>query len=170
MKIEELELVSIDFINLLKLKFLILLAHQLIKLWYNNYLTNLCIYNMKLVKKPMASKTPKNSYHITILYSHGDADSESSQVHKLNNKSEEQIIKFITRFNEVAKAIDDHRSYDVKLPDYIDQSTVQVEDMEIVLELDHHYSNGDEYYAEMEIDKFVYYDDNGKAFKVEIQE
>ena len=125
---------------------------------------------MKLVKRPIANKAPKNSYHITVRYSHGDADSETSYTHKLNDKTEDEIIKFITQFNELSQAIDDHRSYNSKLPTYIVDSRVKIDDMYLHLEYDHHYSHGDEYYAGMSIEKFIYYDDNGNAFKVEVQD
>lgn len=125
---------------------------------------------MKLVKRPMQTKAPKNSYHITVRYSHGDADSQSSHTHKLDNKTEEQIIKFISQFNEVAQAIEDNRSYNSKLPDYIVDSRVKIEDMYLNLEYDQHYSHGDEYYAGMSIEKFIYYDEKGNPFKVEVQQ
>lgn len=125
---------------------------------------------MKLVKTPLKSDNPKDTYLVKVGYEHGDGDSNNDITYKFKGKTEEQMIKYLTKFKEVEQDIENHRCYGIDLPDYIIDARVKIEDkFYIDLEQDNYAKmSTSNYYASMILEEVIYYDHNGQAFKVEM--
>lgn len=127
---------------------------------------------MHFTKTEVKEKPLKNCFEITFGYEHGDADADTSSTEFFYNKTEEQMLNYCKKFNEVAKAIDHANSYGEEMPKEFRSSEILVGDgMYINLEYDLYGKlSGASARANMWINKIYYYDSEGKKFEYDFVE
>jgi hypothetical protein len=117
---------------------------------------------MKLTYTKVERVAPTACYIINIKYEHGDADSYTYNDVKLQNVSEEQLIRYLNRFADIQVSIGDHNDYGTPYNEELD-AEIQFEGFPLPLEHDIHYDNN---FAGMSIDSISYFDDSAVEFKV----
>lgn len=120
---------------------------------------------MPLVYTKTRAKARRNLFVVTFSFEHGDADQRTS--HDMDVAlSKEEFVHYLDKVKDISRQIDDARSSGSSLPgDFED--TAKYKGVWISVELDcfarESMSN---YYAAMEVESIVYFDENGEKFEV----
>lgn len=123
------------------------------------YHTDMTTYT-KLVKK--AAYTKRNLFTVTYNFSHGDADSTSTQEEDYA-MTDDQMIAFVNEFNRYAKVISDYNSgYSSDAPD----TELEFGGHSLPFEWDVIHQDN---LAVPSIDEIIYHDDSGNRMRVQMQ-
>ena len=126
---------------------------------------------MHFTKTEINEKPLKNCYQVIFSYGHGDADADTTNTEVFYNKTEEQMLNYFKKFNEVADAIYAHNCQGQDLPEELKHTNPVIEGMDITLEYDlYGKSTFSDTFANMGIDKIYYYDNEGKKFEYKFVE
>lgn len=111
----------------------------------------------------------KNCYEIKFEFEHGDGDSYTNDTVIYQNMTEEQLIAYVKKSEEISLMIDDSRSSGRDLPENFETLCVNG-NFHIPVELDNyakmHMSN---YYASSGISEIFYYNENSEKFGVTVK-
>lgn len=120
---------------------------------------------MSLVLKPLILK---NTYIIKIEYEHGDADAYTNDEIELKDISVEQLKEYVKNFEILADEIDEIvRNYSYRQPLFDLKEFAYLHK----LPLEHDITDRSflkDYYAKMRIEEILYYDENGRCFKIDL--
>ena len=120
---------------------------------------------MYTFKKTPVTKSIKNIVRIKIENEHGDADLTTSETLDFTVSKEDftnHLSMFIVKFEEVAKIIDNHRSYSMPITYKEDDCGIDIEgtNFHIPIVTDSLYGCGD-LPTSMSIESIVYFDECG---------
>jgi len=121
-----------------------------------------------VVKHPKHEVVNKDCFVVHFSYEHGDADAYTTSKCMLQSYSDEELIEFVEKFDEIATIIEDNRSGDAPIPSNFRQMCYY-RVTEIPIEYDCVYGSAEDYYACPSIDSIEYYDDNGSPYYVTIE-
>jgi CRISPR/Cas system-associated protein Csm6 len=111
----------------------------------------------------------KNCYEIKFEFEHGDADSYSDDMMIFQNMTEEQLVAYVKKSEEISQMIEDSRSEGTDLPDNFRKLAVS-DGFEIPVELDNYAKmNISNYYAASGISEIFYYNENSEKFSVHVK-
>jgi len=126
---------------------------------------------MKFKYTPVNRDPIRDQFIITIEYMHGDADSYTNGTVSLSNEgyvSDDVLIEYIKKFEEIATYILDCNHSGVPLPENLDELCEVVcggVSYTIPFEHDHHWDG----YATMKIEGIKYFDIDGAEFDVTVE-
>lgn len=111
----------------------------------------------------------KNCYEIEFSFEHGDGDSSDTQTIIFKNMTEEQLVAYVKKSEEISKMIKDNRSGGSDLPKNF-RSLAVSEKFEILIELDNYAKlSMSNYYAESGISQIFYYNEKSEKFTVTVK-
>jgi hypothetical protein len=123
---------------------------------------------MKIEYKRFEEPKKTNCFEVIFGYEHGDADSNSSNTIVLKDITEEDLIGYIQKAEDIAGMIDENRSYGKKLPKDL-ETQAKFKDMYIPIEWDDYAKmHTSDYYAAMGVEDIFYYNADGIKHKVTI--
>jgi len=123
---------------------------------------------MPVAYKKIQEPKKKKCYEIEFYFEHGDGDSNNSYSVIFNDMSEEQLVEYVKKSNEISDMIEDSRSNGMQLPKNFEEQA-KSGNFNIPVEHDNyakmHLSN---YYASSGISTIHYYDENSEKFEVKV--
>lgn len=125
---------------------------------------------MSVIYTRVNEPVKKNCYEIKFYFEHGDADSSDTQTIVFHNMTEEQLVAYVKKSEEVSNMIEDNRSGGIDLPK--DFRSLAVSDkFEILITLDNYAKlNVSNYYAESGISQIFYYNEQSEKIMVKIND
>lgn len=109
-----------------------------------------------------------NGFEFLFNFEHGDADSSEDYSIFHQNMTEEQLVDYVTKSNEISDMIDQSRSTGKSLPNDF-ENLARSNGFYIPVELDCYakmHMSG--YYAASGISKIFFYNDKGEKFSVSV--
>lgn len=111
----------------------------------------------------------KNCYEIEFSFEHGDGDSSNNDSIIFQDMTEEQLVAYVKKSEEISSMIEDSRSYGKDLPKNF-RSLAVSDGFEILIELDNYAKlNMSNYYAESGISQIFYYNEQSEKFTVTVK-
>lgn len=121
-----------------------------------------------VVRHPKHEALNEDCFIVHFSYEHGDADAYTTSKTVLQSYSDEELIEYVEKFDEIASIIENARSGYEPIPSNF-REMWSYRSVEIPIEYDCVYKNAEEYYAYPAIDRIEYYDDNGQLHYVTIE-
>lgn len=130
-------------------------------------------FELKEVEK---AKTPR--FEIEVEYEHGDSEVHNRILTVLESGDFQDLEKYIVRFEEIQKIVEDERSGGKDFPEYFKKQfkkdlNLSVDGLDVKIELERDVCCSEEfadYFADMSITSLFFYDENDKKFEVLWQE
>lgn len=125
---------------------------------------------MSVIYTKVNEPVKKNCYEIEFSFEHGDGDSSDTQTIIFNNMTEDQLVAYVKKSEEISEMIENSRSNGIDLPKNFRQLAVS-DKFEILIELDNYAKlNMSNYYAESGISQIFYYNEKSEKFTVKIND
>jgi len=123
---------------------------------------------MRVIKTETPTQLKLNTFDITFRFEHGDTEFISDQVVSLIGASDETLMQYVCKCQEIAMIINSQRNEESELPS-LAPGFAECCGFSIPTEHDVCFA-GSGIYSDMRIVSIVYYDHVGKKFNVSVQE
>ena len=121
---------------------------------------------MPLAYTKITKKTRRSVFVVTFFFEHGDADKRTTDTMDVH-LSKDEMVHYLAKVSDISELITDSSSSGYSLPDGF-ENTANYNGVPILLERDCFYREcGSTYYASMDVERIVYFDENGEEFAVE---